>query len=59
MKKNTIKLLSIVLIALLLITSTFTFVNADKASEIDINNMYSSAEDTTGALEVLSLLLKY
>lgn len=49
MKKNTIKLLSIVLIALLLITSTFTFVNADKASEIDINNMYSSAEDTTGA----------
>ena len=50
MKKNTIKLLTILLIATMLISSVFTFVNATtNAKDIDIKSMYENATDTTGA----------
>lgn len=50
MKKNTIKLLTVILVALILVASTFTVVNSTyTAAGVSAATMFENASDTTGA----------
>ncbi len=48
MKKNTIKMLVILLIAIVAIASVFTIVNAQTAKEVTPSGIWDSASDDTG-----------
>lgn len=52
MKKSTIKLLAVILVALILVASVYTIVNAStptKATDVSAYTMFQNASDSTGA----------
>ena len=60
MKRNTLRILSIVLVAIMLIASVSTIVLAEgstKASELNARDMYDDAADTTQTTKVLNTMI--
>lgn len=57
MKKNAIKLLTMILVAMILMASTLTVVDATTAASISAGSMFNSASDATGTSGTVSTII--
>lgn len=59
MKKNTVKILTTILVVIFIITSAYTIVNATatKASEVSAKDIFDNAEDTTGTAGTVNKII--